>query len=104
MIAKGTLAAEGTASIKLSVQLDGAQYKLDMMHLAVQDSMFVEESYAACHAAIKMPTSCSSIAQLKALIQLAQQTAEGTEIPKWLERSFLGQNQMLQSEEESKTQ
>ena len=74
MIAKGTtvLVVEGTPCVKLSVQLDGAQYKLDMMHLAVQDSMFVEESYAACHAAIKMPTSSSSsIAQLKALIQLA---------------------------------
>ena len=45
--------------VKLNVQLDGAQYKMDMMHLAVEDSMFVEESYAACQAVIKMPSQAS---------------------------------------------
>ena len=58
--------------VKLSVQLDGAQYKLDMMRLAVDDSMFVEESYAACQAVVKMPTSSKRIQQLKALIKLVQ--------------------------------
>ena len=42
-----------------------------MMRLAVEDSMFVEESYAACHAVVKMPRMLGSskrISQLKALI------------------------------------
>ena len=89
-----SLANSGSAkptSVKLSVELDGAQYKMDMMRLAVEDSMFVEESYAACHAAVKMPYMVGSskrISQLKALIRLVQNAA--TEMPLWLQQSLLG--------------
>ena len=79
------------SSVKFSVELDGAQYKMDMMRLAVEDSMFVEESYTACHAVVKMPPMLGSskrISQLKALIQLVQKAA--TEMPLWLQRSLLG--------------
>ena len=90
-----SLASSGSAakptSVKLSVELDGAQYKMDMMRLAVEDSMFVEESYAACHAVVKMPPMVGSskrISQLKALIKLVQNAA--TEMPLWLQQSLLG--------------
>ena len=36
------------AKYSLKVRLDGAQYRMDMLKLAVEDSMFVEESYSAC--------------------------------------------------------
>ena len=42
-------------TVTLSVQLDGAQYKMDLLKLAVEDAMFVQESYAASHAVVKMP-------------------------------------------------
>lgn len=89
-----SLANSGSAkptSVKFSVELDGAQYKMDMMRLAVEDSMFVEESYAACHAVVKMPSMVGSskrISQLKALIRLVQNAA--TEMPLWLQQSLLG--------------
>ncbi len=41
--------------VTLNVLLDGAQYKMDMMKLAVEDSMFVEESYASGQAVVRMP-------------------------------------------------
>ena len=47
------------SEVTVEVSLDGAQYKMDMMKLAVEDSMFVEESYAACQAIVKMPTESS---------------------------------------------
>jgi len=43
-----TAKSDQLESITLAVELDGAQYKMDLMKLAVEDSMFVEESYAAC--------------------------------------------------------
>lgn len=33
--------------VVLDVLLDGAQYKMDMMKLTVEDAMFVEESYSS---------------------------------------------------------
>ena len=60
VVVTGILAkdADNFETITLQVQLDGAQYKMDLMKLAVEDAMFVEESYAACQAVVKMPRSC----------------------------------------------
>ena len=69
--------AKQDAEVTLEVELDGAQYKMDMMRLAVEDSMFVEESYAASQAIIKISSndsddSSSRIHKLKSLINLVQ--------------------------------
>ena len=48
--------SEDLSTVTLEVALDGAQYRMDMLRLAVEDSMFVEESYAACQAVVKMPS------------------------------------------------
>lgn len=47
-VEKITLKSQDLSSVTLDVSLDGAQYRMDMLRLAVEDSMFVEESYAAC--------------------------------------------------------
>jgi len=69
--------SEQLDSLTLAVELDGAQYKMDLMKLAVEDAMFVEESYAACQAAVKMPQTCiQRLSQLKSLIALVQSKDE----------------------------
>ena len=40
--------AQDLSTVTIEVAFDGAQYRMDMLKLAVADSMFVEESYAAC--------------------------------------------------------
>ena len=44
------------SDVTIEVQFDGSQYHLDLMKLAVEESMFVQESYQECQIAIKMST------------------------------------------------
>ena len=63
--------SERLENVTLAVKFDGAQYKMDLMKLAVEEAMFVEESYATCQAVVKMPKpSTKRLAQLNALITL----------------------------------
>jgi hypothetical protein len=78
--------SEDLSTVTLEVALDGAQYRMDMLRLAVEDSMFVEESYAACQAVVKMP-SVGTIDQLKALIDLVQ--GKPAQMPSWLRETLL---------------
>ena len=78
------------SEVTVEVSLDGAQYKMDMMKLAVEDSIFVQESYAACQAVIKMPLESSkTINQLNALIELAQKQDSLAATPHWLNQTLL---------------
>ena len=64
---------------------------MDMMHLAIEDAMFVEESYASCHAVVKMPVASQTINQLKALINLSQSSQATDLLPNWLSKTLLCQ-------------
>ena len=60
------------SDVTVEVQLDGSQYQLDLMKLAVEESMFVQESYQECQIAIKMSTETKRTTdQLHSLINLA---------------------------------
>ena len=60
------------SDVTIEVQFDGSQYQLDLMKLAVEESMFVQESYQECQIAIKMSTETKRTTdQLHSLINLA---------------------------------
>ena len=40
--------ADTDSTLKLVVKFDGAQYRFDMLNLAVEESMFVEDIYESC--------------------------------------------------------
>ena len=39
---------ENKAELRLKVQLDSVQYQTDLVDLAVQESMFIQDIYAQC--------------------------------------------------------
>ena len=39
---------EGKSELRLKVKLDSVQYQMDLVDLAVQESMFVQDIYAQC--------------------------------------------------------
>ena len=64
---------------------------MDLLKLAVEDAMFVQESYAASQAVVKMPAqSGHRLAQLKALIELVQ--SKDRNVPEWLSPTILAHN------------
>ena len=46
-------ASEEEPKLKLRVKFDGAQYRYDMLNLAVEESMFVEDIYASCQVLVR---------------------------------------------------
>lgn len=50
---KEVISAEEESKVTLKIELDGAQYKEDLLRVAVEDSMFVEEIYGSCQVVVK---------------------------------------------------
>ena len=45
---------EQDATLKLAVRFDAAQYRFDLLNLAVEESMFVEDVYDSCQVLVRV--------------------------------------------------
>ena len=62
------------------MKFDGAQYRFDMLNLAVEEAMFVEDIYASCQVLVRAGDG-RRIEQLQALVDMLQNRVEA---PEWI--------------------